>query len=84
MYADIAKRAGAKLFNLEVICSDKKEHRRRVEARVADIEGHDMPTWQDVLDRDYLAWGEGEAMQVDTYQNDLGVIISNIKRHFTN
>jgi hypothetical protein len=31
-------------------------HRRRVESRVADIAGHRLPTWQEVLERDYRAW----------------------------
>ena len=38
------------------MCSDKTEHRRRVESRVADIEGHELPTWQDVVERDYRPW----------------------------
>jgi hypothetical protein len=53
------------LAEVEVICSDPLEHRRRVEARVSDIQGLVPPTWQDVLDRGYVAW-EGPHLTVDT------------------
>ena len=52
----VATRAGTKSIDVEVICSDQTEHRRRVETRTADIAGHKLPTWQDVIDREYHAW----------------------------
>lgn len=50
-----ATRAGAKSIDVEIICSDKTEHRRRVETRTADIEGHKLPTWNEVTAREYHA-----------------------------
>jgi predicted kinase len=47
-----AERAGVRALEVEIVCSDKEEHRRRVEARVTDIAGHTLPSWQDVVDRD--------------------------------
>ncbi len=55
-WRDIAAAAGVGLLEVEVVCSDTAEHRRRVETRIADIEGHRLPTWQDVLERDYRPW----------------------------
>ena len=52
----VAERAGGRAIEVELVCADETEHRRRVESRVADIEGHDLPTWQDVVGRDYRAW----------------------------
>jgi predicted kinase len=52
-------------IDVEVICSDAAEHRRRVETRVADIPGHVVPTWAEVVGRDYRAW-EAERIVVDT------------------
>ena len=43
-------------IQIEVICSDLKEHQRRVENRKADILNHNQPTWSDVLNRDYEPW----------------------------
>jgi hypothetical protein len=41
---------------VEVICSDPLEHCRRVETRPADIEGHQLPTWQAVVERHHDSW----------------------------
>jgi hypothetical protein len=43
-------------MNIEIVCSDVTEHRRRVESRTSDVEGHRSPTWQDVIGRDYREW----------------------------
>lgn len=52
----VAERAGARVLEVELICSDTAEHRRRVETRAADIPGHAVPTWQQVVERDYRPW----------------------------
>ena len=44
------------LVEIEVVCSDRHEHRRRVESRVSDIPGLVPPTWQQVLERQYEPW----------------------------
>ncbi|HKF66690.1 MAG TPA: AAA family ATPase [Vicinamibacterales bacterium] len=49
----VANRAGVRAVNVEIICSDVDEHRRRVESRSADIAGHRVPTWSEVVERDY-------------------------------
>ncbi len=61
----VADGAGVRALDVEVICSDAEEHRRRVERREADIPGHVLPTWQDVLDRDYRLWDTSH-LQIDT------------------
>ena len=63
----VAREAGAVLLEVEVVCSDPAEHRRRVESREADIPGHAQPTWDEVVAREYepLAPGPG-ALRVDT------------------
>lgn len=43
-WSEIASRAGVRLMNIEVICSDKNEHQRRVETRLGDISGLTPPT----------------------------------------
>jgi hypothetical protein len=47
---------GRRFCNIEVICSDRREHRRRVETRAAEVAGLKLPTWQDVESREYHAW----------------------------
>lgn len=62
---DTARRAEAPVKDVEVVCSDPIEHRRRVEERSADGTGLRLPSWQDVLDRQYDPW-VGEHMVIDT------------------
>ena len=61
----VAKAADARWVEVEVICSDAAEHRRRVETRVADIVGHRPPTWREVEEREYQPW-PGERVLIDT------------------
>ena len=53
---DTAARMTVELVEIEVVCSDKGQHRRRVESRTTDISGLALPTWQQVLDRQYEPW----------------------------
>lgn len=52
----VAVDAGAPYVHIEVICSNKVEHRHRVETRRSTVAGLDLPTWQDVQNRTYHAW----------------------------
>jgi predicted kinase len=52
----VAERASTEVIEIEVICSDVAEHRRRVEARQLDIEGLASPEWQAVIRREYENW----------------------------
>ncbi len=54
-WQSVAQRNGAALMNVEIICSDPVEHRRRVEGRVRDDTGLIPPTWAGVLTHDYEA-----------------------------
>lgn len=69
-WRSVAQRAGVRAVDVEIVCSDRDEHRRRVESRVADIDGHRLPTWSDVVERDYQAW-DGERLVVDTAHLDV-------------
>jgi predicted kinase len=64
-WRDVAARAAAPIVEVEVICSDEAEHRRRVESRESDIPGLIPPTWAAVMERDYEPWSEPRIV-VDT------------------
>lgn len=64
-WLDVARRAASPAVEIEVICSDKAEHRLRVESRTADIPGHVLPTWPQVLAREYDPWRR-ERLVIDT------------------
>ncbi len=60
-----AERTGQDAFEVELVCSDSAEHRNRVESRGADIPGHSLPTWQDVIEREYHPWNRDHIV-IDT------------------
>lgn len=62
---DAALNADTVLLNIEVVCSNTHEHRRRVEARTSDIPGLNPPTWQSVVEHEYEPWAE-PVLRVDT------------------
>jgi predicted kinase len=64
-WMNVAGNARHKAFEIEIQCSDAAEHRRRVEARVADVSGHRLPTWDEISTLDYHSWNR-EHLVVDT------------------
>ena len=65
-WLEVAKRAQVAAVEIELTCSDAKEHRRRVETRISDIAGSRPPvTWQDVVSRDYQPWNRDHIV-IDT------------------
>ena len=55
-WRSVAQRTGTRYVEIEIVCSDRAEHRRRVETRTADIAGHELPTWRQVCERKYEPW----------------------------
>ncbi|CAN5753487.1 hypothetical protein BH24ACT5_BH24ACT5_06950 [soil metagenome] len=51
MWDRVAARAGMTMSVIEVVCSDIDVHRRRLEARVRDIDGFPEPTWDEVTEK---------------------------------
>jgi predicted kinase len=64
-WVEVANRARVPAVEIEVTCSDAKEHRQRVETRISDIAGSRSLTWQDVVTRDYHPWNR-EHIVIDT------------------
>ena len=64
-WRQVGSRAGTRIVEVEIVCSDAAEHRRRVESRQPDIEGFILPTWNDVTGRHYEPWDRDRVL-VDT------------------
>lgn len=62
----VAIDTGARYVNIEVVCSDPQEHRRRVTTRTPTVPGLRPPTWQDVTERTYDGWTVGRIV-LDTF-----------------
>jgi predicted kinase len=76
----IALRAAARLIEVEIICSDPLEHRRRVEGRISDIPGLMSPTWEAVLRHDYEPWEEPHLI-IDTARLNPDEAVFAVERH---
>jgi predicted kinase len=63
-------RAGARVVEVETVCSDQDEHRRRVESRANEVPGLILPDWEAVISRDYHAW-ERDHVTIDTAKCDV-------------
>lgn len=74
----VARRAGKRYIEIEIVCSDRVEHRRRVESRPADIAGQILPSWQQVCDREYDPWDA--TMVIDTSQQDTGASVRAVRQ----
>lgn len=53
----VAERAAVPAVEIEVICSDEAEHRRRAETRPTDVPGPVKPSWTEITARPYEDWG---------------------------
>lgn len=73
----VAEESKTVFVEIELICSDKKEHQSRIEKRTADIDGHTLPTWKEVLDRDYEHWSS-LPMVIDTSRHTVDESVQKI------
>jgi predicted kinase len=64
-WRDVAQAHDTWIVEVELICSDHDEHRRRVETRTSDIPGLALPTWHQVTDREYQPW-TSDRLVIDT------------------
>jgi len=74
----IAAEAKMAIIEIELICSDADEHRRRVESRAPDIDGFRLPSWADVQNHEYAAWTEPRLL-LDTAGLTIGDAIARIE-----
>lgn len=58
MWRELAEQTKVPRYVIEVVCPDKSEHQRRIEARSSSTPPLPVPTWNEVLGREYLPWGE--------------------------
>ena len=64
-WISVANRAQVRVAEVEIICSDLLQHRQRVETRQSDINGLRLPTWEEVISREYEPW-DRQHIVIDT------------------
>lgn len=78
-WQNVAKEASVSFLEIELVCSDSKEHQQRIETRGADIVGHQLPKWHDVKEREYEQWSPH--LVFDTAKQTLDEIVEKILEH---
>ena len=81
-WENVATQNNSRFVNIEVICSDKEEHRKRVETRKNDIQGLKLPTWEDIKNREYHLW-ESKKITIDTANKSVEDSFEELKRKIT-
>lgn len=64
-WRDVAIQLGVPFAEIEALCSNQLDHRARVETRKVSIMNLKLPTWDDVMHRDYQPWETGH-VRIDT------------------
>jgi len=77
-WRDAGLRAGARVVEVQTICSDVEEHRRRVETRANEVSGLILPDWSAVIGRDYHTWDRHHIM-IDTAGQSVLACVALIK-----
>ena len=78
-WRDAGLRAGADVMEIEVLCSDVAEHRRRIEARSMMGVGFGLPSWNAVAGRDYQPW-DRDPTRIDTAERSVVECIAIIRK----
>jgi predicted kinase len=73
----VARNANTPFVEIELICSNTKEHQLRIETRTADISGHILPNWNDVLNRHYEPW-QSKSITIDTSEYSIDESVNQI------
>ncbi|MFN8108630.1 MAG: adenylyl-sulfate kinase [Thermoleophilia bacterium] len=63
---EVGARHATRTLDVEVVCSDAGEHRRRAETRHSSIPGLMLPTWRDIQEREYEPWDDPGVIVIDT------------------
>jgi predicted kinase len=78
----VALRAGTAAAEVEIICSNQKLHRQRLEMRPMEIKGLKLPTWEEVVSRKYEPWSR-EHIVIDTAEKNIAEIVRELGEVFS-
>lgn len=76
-FNNLAVKNNCKYMNIEIICSDEKEHKYRIENRINEIENLKLPTWEEIKNRNYERWEE-EHIIIDTAKKTINECINEL------
>lgn len=76
----VAAAAATGYLDVEVVCSDREEHRRRAVTRSTDIPGHRQPTWEEIVGREYEGWSV-PPLVIDTARSSVEESVAAVRAH---
>jgi predicted kinase len=77
-WADVGRKGGVGAVEIELVCADAAEHRRRIETRPPDAAGLRPLVWEDVLSRNYERWNR-EHIVINTAVHDVEQTVAMIR-----
>ena len=78
----VAAAAAVPALEVEVVCTDVVEHRRRAETRRTDVRGLRVPAWQEIIEREYEPW-TSEHVVIDTGSTTLDQAVTELVGRIT-
>jgi predicted kinase len=78
-WRDVAVRTDVPAVEVEIVCSDTLEHRRRAEHRAVDIPDLALPSWEAIVNREYEPWRRARLV-VDTAGRDVAACVADLCR----
>jgi predicted kinase len=73
-WRETALHNSAHLVEIELVCGDLAVHRRRAEGRRSDINGPELPSWDEIVNRHYEPW-DREHLVLDTADGSLNDLV---------
>lgn len=65
IWLDTAEKTNQELISIELFCSNQHKHCQRVKERESDIVGLVPPSWNKIINRDYIPW-DNATIKIDT------------------
>ena len=73
----VADGHGARLLEVELVCTGQAAHRERARTREVDIQDLALPSWQQIVDRQYEPW-DRDHLVIDTAIQPVGQTVAAI------
>ena len=80
-WREVALKNSSRFVEVELVCTNRAEHQNRVETRAADIPGHRLPTWSEVVEREYEEWDSQDLLVIDTSSKSVEESVAEICRY---
>jgi len=82
-WRNVALGVEAPVVEIEIVCSDVTEHRRRVETRLSDVPGLRLPSWEEICNRRSEPWRR-EHVVIDTANRAVEDCLAELRGFFLN